>query len=330
MEEGLALLLIDNSNNLIEEINIKKPKTYDLLLNIIQKEFKNLPKHYIIYYQNGKNNEIINNNEQYKLAKDILFIKDNNNKKQSIFSLNYNKLSESKQEILDEKYSCNICQENIKNIIDGKPLMCYQCQKIFHKKCLENWDNKCSLSNIKFNCPKCKYDLPLKHWKEKVNYEDERINEANKMNELNNNKLKENIYKINDNKYNKLKNEYLKYIEDSLETINNIFHKVQEIQLLINNNILNTKDKEQNKNINELSNKIFELLKIIDIFIQNKSNDNSKKEEIIKVNHFNNILLSDLNNKIVDKNINSEKEKEKEDKNKKIENQINEDFILKK
>ena len=39
------------------------------------------------------------------------------------------KLAESKQDILDEKYNCNICTIIIKK---EKPYLCYKCQKIFH------------------------------------------------------------------------------------------------------------------------------------------------------------------------------------------------------
>ena len=105
MEEKLDILLIGNSNNLIEEINIDKPESYDKLLEIIKNKFEGLPKNYKIYYQTEKDKEIIDNNEKYKLSKDILFINEVENLVDSLFSLNYKKLSESQQEILDEKYN---------------------------------------------------------------------------------------------------------------------------------------------------------------------------------------------------------------------------------
>ena len=81
--------------------------------------------------------------DKYKMIKDIIFIKEINNDdlEKSIFSINYDKLSESKQDILDEKYNCNICSIIIKN---EKPYFCDKCQKIFHEKCLKDWDNKCN------------------------------------------------------------------------------------------------------------------------------------------------------------------------------------------
>ena len=227
MEFKLDILLVDNSGNTIQELNIKKPETYQELLNIIQTKMK-LPEYYNIYYQNEKEKIIINNHETYKLAKDILFIYENNDFNKSIFSLNYGQLSAKDKEILDEKYNCIICKEKIKN---NKQLMCYQCQNIYHKKCLEDWENRCKLNNKNFSCPKCKYELSLIKWKAKVNYEDEKNNEANMLVELNKNKNKikqnidNNMYDNYKDKYNILKNEYYKYIENTSNLLKNIFHK---------------------------------------------------------------------------------------------------------
>ena len=88
MEERIDLLLFDNSDKLIEEINIRKPKTYYELLDTIKETMKKLPQYYNIFYQKENENVIINNNEQYKLTKDILFIHEVNNLEESIFSLN--------------------------------------------------------------------------------------------------------------------------------------------------------------------------------------------------------------------------------------------------
>ena len=139
MEEKLDLLVLDNSNFSIEEISFIKPSTYNELLSIIEKALKKLPKYYNIYYLDDNGDEIIiNNNKKYKLAKNIVYIREAENLEESEFSLNYNKLSESKKVDLDDKYSCNICQGNIKNIKDDKPTICYRCQKTFHRKCWEN------------------------------------------------------------------------------------------------------------------------------------------------------------------------------------------------
>ena len=229
MEIKLNISLYDKSNNLIEKISIEKPKTYKDLLYIIQRKMFYLPYYYNIFYKKGNENIIINNNEKYKLINDILFIHETDN---LIDSTNYNILSESSKIILDEKYKCYICQENIK---ENKPLMCYQCQRIFHKECLKKWEYNCK---IMFRCPICNFELPLKNWKEKVNYEEERNNEENIMKDLNANK----------NKYNDLKIKYEKYFENISNIIERILHKSNEIISLIdnksdmeNNNIMNYK-----------------------------------------------------------------------------------------
>ena len=294
MEFKLDILLVDNSGNTIQELNIKKPETYQELLNIIQTKMK-LPEYYNIYYQNEKEKIIINNHETYKLAKDILFIYENNDFNKSIFSLNYGQLSAKDKEILDEKYNCFICKEKIKN---NKQLMCYQCQNIFHKKCLEDWENRCKLENKTFSCPKCKYELSLIKWKAKVNYEDEKNNEANMLVELNKNKNKikqnidNNMYDNYKDKYNILKNEYYKYIENTSNLLKNIFHKSIGIIALINTDNIK-KDIRVFNNINEIYANILNNFKIIENFVGHQINNKKSKNEknINKINITNNVPI---------------------------------------
>ena len=278
MEFKLDILLVDNSGNTIQELNIKKPETYQELLNIIQTKMK-LPEYYNMYYQNEKEKIIINNHETYKLAKDIFFIYENNDFNKSIFSLNYGQLSAKDKEILDEKYNCIICKEKIKN---NKQLMCYQCQNIYHKKCLEDWENRCKLNNKNFSCPKCKYELSLIKWKAKVNYEDEKNNEANMLVELNKNKNKikqnidNNMYDDYKDKYNILKNEYYKYIENTSNLLKNIFHKSIGIIALINTDNIK-KDIRVFNNINEIYANILNNFKIIENFVGHQINNKKSK-----------------------------------------------------
>ena len=110
------------------------------------------------------------------MIKNIIFIKEVDNVEQSIFSKNCNKLSESKQEILDYKYNCQICSNIIKN---EKPYLCYKCQKIFHETCLKAWDNRCKSQNKTLECPICRNKLPIEKWNKKLDYEDNRIDNAN-------------------------------------------------------------------------------------------------------------------------------------------------------
>ena len=105
----IVIILFDSSNNYIEEINIIKPKTYQNLLDQIKNNIKNIPEDYKIFILDEYNKEIyIDNKENYNLIDDILFIReiDKNNLEKSIIEGHYNKLSESIQEKLEEKYNC--------------------------------------------------------------------------------------------------------------------------------------------------------------------------------------------------------------------------------
>ena len=142
-------------------------------------------------------------------------------------------------------------------------------QKIYHKKCLEEWDNRCKLLNKIFVCPECKYELPLTKWKEKVNYEDERNNEVNMLSELN--KLKENKNNnmnnsIDKDEYNFLKKNYSEYMENASNLFKTIFHKTIEIISLINDTNIN-QDNMPINDINEINNNIWLNFKIIENFI---------------------------------------------------------------
>ena len=109
----MNIFILDNLDNLNEELVINKPKRYQELL----KYLSNKNKLYEIFIYDNNNKIIINNEDKYKQIKDIIFIKEINKDdlEKSIFSINYNKLSESKRNILDEKYNCNICSIIIKN-----------------------------------------------------------------------------------------------------------------------------------------------------------------------------------------------------------------------
>ena len=168
---------------------INKPKTYQELLKHLNKNNK---FYEIFMYDNYNKKIIINNEDKYKIIEDIIFIKEIelDNLEKSIFSLNYDKLQESAQEILDEKFNCNICSIIIKN---QKPYFCYKCQKIFHEKCLKDWDNKCKLQNKNLECPNCRNKLSLENWNRKLDYEDNRVDKANLLNKINEYKLYNNM-----------------------------------------------------------------------------------------------------------------------------------------
>ena len=124
----LNIFILDNLDNLKEELTINKPKNYKELLRYLS----NKNKLYEIFIYDDNNNKIlINDEDKYKLIKDIIFIREINKDdlEKSIFSINYDKLSESKQEILDENYNCKICSIIIKN---EKPYFCYEFFEVFN------------------------------------------------------------------------------------------------------------------------------------------------------------------------------------------------------
>ena len=140
----MEIYLLDKDNNAKEVISIEKPNTYQELLSKLKQKFESISDNYEIYILDNKNQEIIiNNEEKYKKIEDILYIHeiDKDTLEQSIFQINYNKLSESKQEILDDKYNCILCSILIKN---EQPYFCYNVKKFFMKNVL-----KVGIKNVK-------------------------------------------------------------------------------------------------------------------------------------------------------------------------------------
>ena len=76
MQNKLRISLVDEMNNIIEEISHMRPYNFDELIIILKKNFKNLPKNFNIYYKEKKQEITINNDEEYQLSKDILYIKE--------------------------------------------------------------------------------------------------------------------------------------------------------------------------------------------------------------------------------------------------------------
>ena len=161
MSENLDLILLSDSNDMIEEANIIKPESYELLLLKLKEIFKIETNLFSLFCLQDNNQKlIIKGNKEFKLLKNILFIKKDFLMDRSVFSYNYDKLSESKQFDLDDKYNCNICEMKIK---DENPYLSYNCQKIFHVKCLEGWDKKRKSQNLILSCPGCRNELPIEN-----------------------------------------------------------------------------------------------------------------------------------------------------------------------
>ena len=147
MSQRIDIFLLDKTNNLIEEANILKPKSYDILNVTLKNNLKNLPEFFTLFYPSSNNKEIeIHSVEEYQLLQDTLFICqiEKIQLDKSIFDIAYDKLDEEKHDILDEKYNCFISKENVKH---ENPLFCYICQKIFHFGCLEGWGKQRQKNN---------------------------------------------------------------------------------------------------------------------------------------------------------------------------------------
>ena len=166
----IKVVLLDKSNNIKEDITIIKQKfSGELLQQIIQK-FKDPPENYEIFILDKDNKQIIIDNEtKFSIIEDILFIRDAENLlEQSTFQLNYNRLAESNQDLLEKKFKCIMCLEIVKK---ENPYLCNKCKQIFHEKCLKDWDKKCKSQNNKLTCPNCRNELPLENWIIQLDYE---------------------------------------------------------------------------------------------------------------------------------------------------------------
>ena len=200
MSKDLKIILIDDDLKEIKHFTISKPKSFEEVKFFIE---KNISKNTLIFNSLSKNKYMIKSQNDYEKASrdNVIYVRKiesgNENLAESIFSRNLNKLSESKQDIITEKYTCSICLELIKK---ENPLFCYVCQKIFHHKCLENWEKQQKEKNLKLSCPNCRNELPLNKWKEKLDFKEQRENDANIMSQMNYSSLSENQYIIKSNK----------------------------------------------------------------------------------------------------------------------------------
>ena len=294
----INILLLDNLNNIEKEKTIKKPKNYSELLKQLSLEIK-INSAYLYLFIIDKNNKEkeINNEDSFNLLDDILFIreKEKNSIKQSIFERNYDKLSESRQEKIDEKYNCILCSLIIKR---ESPYFCYKCQKIFHEKCLKDWDKKCKSQNSKFSCPNCRNETPIEKWKKLLNYEDNRKDNANLLNEINEYKIDKNMNNniniIKDKKIDELKDVTIKqeeliqiyenYIKKTNEVFRKIFNEVNSINTLLK---LESNDpiKFEDLDIDDIWDTISEELENFKIYIINNNTNNIQRI----LNNFDNI-----------------------------------------
>ena len=342
----LGIFLLDNLNQVSEEIKIKKPKNYEQLLKQLNNKYKNIEKNYELFILNNENKEtIINNEGKYDTIDDILFIREKNNKNinSSLLELYPSLISESKGETPDEKYSCILCSIIIKN---ENPFLCYKCQKIFHAKCLKDWDEKCKLQNKSLICPNCRNESPIENWNKKLDYEENIKENEDFIDKLCEYKLKQNMNinmnQIKDKKINELKlkmkkqnqliKTYGKYIEKSMAIFKNILTKINSIHSLLtskNNNkleeIIDLTPLNFDNLFENISKVITEELEEFKNYIidNNKIENSTKKKEIIILdvsNHTDNENIITRNIRI---NINQKKLELNRNQDNKYPNKIN-------
>ena len=168
-----------------------------------------------------------------------------NNIAQSVFEKHYENLSESKQDLLNQKYNCSICFEIIKH---ENPFMCYVCQKLFHHKCLKDWNERQKELRKRLSCPNCRNELPLEKWKEKRNHDENRTQDAEILSQLGKN--------FNPDEYSKKSINLFKIIINKLNNIHSVIESQQNVKL----NNLNEEFKSNliNPSIDEISSIIIE------------------------------------------------------------------------
>ena len=191
-----------------------------------------------------------------------------NNIAQSVFEKHYEQLSESKQDLLNQKYNCSICLELIKY---ENPYLCYVCQKLFHHECLKNWDKRQKQQHKNLSCPNCRNELPFEKWKEKLNHEENRTNEAVMLNQIGRN--------FNQNEFTKKSLSLFKIILNKLNTIHSLIQSQKNNNL--NNLIDEFKSDLSNPPIDEISNVIIEELEFIEKYIGNSANSIKKEKSKI-------------------------------------------------
>ena len=314
MTDKVVICLLDESNNRIEEIKMKKPKTYNELLTQLDNNIKRLPNDFYVFYLTLSNKPIIiTNDKEYLSSKDILFIRKRQNKDmtQSVYEENYNKLTESRQELLDTKFNCYICDGTIKK---ENPYFCYICQKIFHRKCLNAWNEKKQHQNENLNCPNCRNELPLEQWKQKIDFEEDRIKVAEfigKMNQIElDNNLNNNLNAIKEKRIKELMNDNIR-LNEEINQLKNEEEKMSQLKydnLILNDKI--TKLKNEGEKMNQLKDENIKLNEIINQLKAEGENMKKLKSDNVRLNEIINQLKkeSEKMNKLKDENIRQQNE----------------------
>ena len=318
----MDIIILDKFNNSKEKIKLKKPESFEDLVNKIRQKLKNIFQYFEIFIVDNNENEIkISNQNDYKFIEDLLFVRETEQDvlEQSMFEINNDKISETNRDILDENYTCKICFMIIKN---EKPYFCYNCQKIFHQQCLKEWDNKSKSQNRNLYCPNCRNYLPLEKWRKKLDFEDNKKQITNLINKVNDTRENKYINIIKDKKIKELKEKnsrqndliesYEQYIEKTIDIFKNILEQINIISFTL-----------KLSKYNRTNNKLKDLILMYPLNINNLEIDDISKviyEELVQIKMYwikaNNININKMM-KYYNKMMNeTEKSNEKISKNK--------------
>ena len=308
----IDIFLLDGSNNIKEELNIKKPNTYNELITKLSKNYNNITEKYELLIFSESNEEIIiNNDETFNKIDDLIFIRhiDAISSNLSIIDKYCNLFSKSKFDLSEEKYMCILCSIIINN---ENPFLCYKCQKILHEKCLKEWNEKCKSQNKILFCPNCLNILAIENWNKKLEHIDNLKENEDLINKLYECKLRSNMNKnlniIKDKKLKEIKNnkrkqskllqKYEKYIEKSIHIFKSILNKLNSFKSSLNIDKDNKLDEFlDNYPINfdnlydNISKVINEELEYITTYIIN----NNKFDKLMEVNSINLELINNYN-----------------------------------
>ena len=304
----IALIMFNESFSKKAEIKIEKPKSFQELKEQLHQKFNISPENKNFFILDNRNREIkINNEDNYKEIKDILFIREINEEQleQSFNGIsNNNNINESQ---LDESFYLNTCSICAYNIEEVNLLECNKCNKIFHETCIKDWDKECKSKKNPLTCPLCRNESPIEQWKKITINKNSffknqiknlmgAIKEITKNNNMKSEMIIKHEKKINElidinNKQNELIKKYEEYINKTINTFEYLLKKIKNIHnsLKLKENIklksliekypLNI----ENLCLDDISNTIKEELYLIDghLYEVNKKNNNKKNNNYI-------------------------------------------------
>ena len=273
----------NNTDYKIEQIN--RPNTYKDLIDIIKQKIN--PKSYKLFYLSKERLKVpIDEKEEGWKQEENIFLE-----KKFVLSIKgsyFHQMTQGspddKKDELEDKYSCLLCGDDVKN---EKPIYCYNCQKVFHKKCFDIYKQKKEKENKKIlACPACTTEFPFDIWRTDIGYLEKREKEA-KIFKLENDNFWKMYLKFNEEKQEKMAEWYKQeqkkmaewYKQDKklfTQEVNDLLEKLKSIFIKCSfdneNNLLNLK-----KQLDFEKYDTFKSLKIINSYLDKLDKKLGKK-----------------------------------------------------